>query len=140
MRPVCHLIACSVPVLAAPVLHAILAGGESDLPADTPSLRLDSSGEFAFVGAVSISNGVQSFIGPGVELSSEWLLTAGHNADLNDDGVADADWSGTFDLPGAGSFDIAYAVVNPWVSGFANPSLNDDLALFRLTDSLPASM
>ena len=38
-------------------LKTILAGGETALPSDTPSGRLDTAREFGFVGALAISNG-----------------------------------------------------------------------------------
>jgi hypothetical protein len=118
----------------------ILAGGETDAPADAPSLRVDTSNEFGFVGALSISNGAQHFIGSAVALSRDWLLTAGHNADLNDDGLPDAIWSATFNLPGSGVFGVDLAVIHPDFTGFANPFLNDDLALIHLSNSLPESL
>lgn len=122
------------------LLKTILAGGETDLPADTPSGRLDTVGGFAFVGALSISNGTSAYKGSAVALSPEWVLTAGHNADLNDDGLPDTLWSGTFMLPGYGSFGVAEAYINPLFSGFGNPAVNDDLALLRLTVPLPTGM
>jgi hypothetical protein len=121
----CLLVVGILPVSS---LHAILAGGEFDLPDDAPSLRLDVAGEFWFVGALSITGGTGTYKGSAVALSPEWLLTAGHNADLDDDGLADADWSATIHLPDIGAFDLAYAAVNPNFSGFANPSVHDDLA------------
>ena len=124
----------------AAVNATILAGGETALPADTPSGRLDTAGEFSFVGALAISNGSGNYRGSAVALSSEWVLTAGHNADLNDDGQPDALWSGTFHLPGYGSFGVVQAFINPGFSGFANPSVNDDLALLHLAVPLPAGM
>jgi hypothetical protein len=48
----------------------ILAGGESALPADTPSGRLDTAGEFLFVGALEVSNGISTHKGSAVALSS----------------------------------------------------------------------
>jgi hypothetical protein len=59
--------------------------------------------------------------GSAVALSRDWVLTAGHNADLNDDGLPDALWSGTFHLPGYGSFAVAHAYTHPGFTGFANP-------------------
>lgn len=50
---------------------SILAGGETTLPADTPSGRLDTGGTFNFVGALAISNDSANFKGSGVALSSE---------------------------------------------------------------------
>ena len=122
------------------LLKTILAGGETDLPADTPSARLDATGEFAFVGALSIFSGGGNYRGSAVALSRDWVLTAGHNADLNDDGLPDAGWGGTFYVPGYGSFAVGQAYTHPSFTGFANPSVNDDLALLHLTVPLPFGM
>lgn len=89
---------------SATLTATILADGETDLPADTPSGRLDTEGTFSFVGALAIANGSGNYRGSAVALSREWVLTAGHNADLNDDGLPDALWSGSFSLPGYGSY------------------------------------
>jgi len=124
----------------ATVTATILAGGETDLPADTPSGRLDAAGTFSFVGALAISSGGGNYKGSAVALSREWVLTAGHNVDLNDDGLPDTSWSGTFHLPGYGSFGVAQAFTNPGFTGFANPSVNDDLALLHLASPLPPGM
>jgi len=126
--------------VSAAVTATILAGGETDLPADTPSGRLDTEGKFSFVGALAISNGTQSYKGSAVALSREWVLTAGHNVDLNDDGLPDANWSGTLHLPGYGSFGVAQAFTHSSFTGFANPSVNDDLALLHLSVPLPVGM
>ena len=118
----------------------ILAGGETTLPADTPSGRLDTAGGFSFVGSLTISNGAATYRGSAVALSPEWVLTAGHNADLNDDGLPDALWSGSFQLPGYGSFNVVQAFTHPAFTGFANPAVNDDLALLHLGTPLPLGM
>jgi secreted trypsin-like serine protease len=122
------------------LLKTILAGGETALPADTPSGRLDMAGEFSFVGALAISSGAGNYKGSAVALSRDWVLSAGHNADLNDDGLPDALWSGSFQLPGYGSFNVVQAFTHPAFSGFANPTVNDDLALLHLGTSLPTGM
>ena len=124
----------------AAVTATILAGGGTDVPVDTPSRRLDTAGEFAFVGALAISGGGGSYKGSAVALSPEWVLTAGHNVDLNDDGLPDALWSGTFHLPGVGSFGVAQAFTHPGFTGFAKPAVNDDLALLRLATPLPVGV
>lgn len=67
-------------------------------------------------------------------------MTAGHNADLNDDGRPDAAWSGAFHLPGDGVFSVSEVFTHPGFSGFANPAVNDDLALMRLSTPLPVGM
>jgi len=128
------------PQASASVTAMILAGAEFDSPADAPSLRLDTEGDFSFVGALEISNGSSAFRGSAVALSREWVLTAGHNADLNDDGLADAQWSGNLHLPGYGVFGVAQAYTHLGFSGFANPAINDDLALLRLAEPLPVGM
>ena len=122
------------------LLRTILAGGETALPADTPSGRLDTAGEFGFVGALAISSGGGNYRGSAVALSAEWVLTAGHNTDLNDDGIPDAGWGGTFYLPGYGSFAVGQAYTHPSFTGFGNPLVNDDLALLHLTVPLPVRM
>jgi hypothetical protein len=43
---------CLSGMLEAAVTATILAGGKTDLPADTPSGRLDTEGFFPFVGAL----------------------------------------------------------------------------------------
>jgi secreted trypsin-like serine protease len=131
--------ALTLPVRAA-ITATILAGGEMNLPADTPSGRLDVDGRFSFVGALAISSGGENFRGSAVALSRDWVLTAGHNADLNDDGLADPSWNGMFHLPGYGSFGVAQAFTHSSFTGFANPSVNDDLALLRLAVPLPLGM
>lgn len=118
----------------------ILAGGEFDSPTDSPSSRLDTEGEFSFVGALEISNGTSSYKGSAVAISREWVITAGHNVDLNDDGLADVLWSGNLHLPGFGTFGVTQAYTHPDFSGFANPSIHDDLALLRLAEPLPLGM
>lgn len=138
--PIVGAVLCLSSQLEAAVTATILAGGETDLPADTPSGRLDTAGKFSFVGALAISNGAQSYKGSAVALSREWVLTAGHNVDLNDDGLADSTWSGMFHLPGYGSFGVAKAFTYSTFTGFGNPSVNDDLALLHLASPLPVGM
>jgi hypothetical protein len=124
----------------AATLRTILAGGETDLPADTPGGRLDGAGFFPFVGALEIAGGSGSFKGTAVAISPDWLLTAGHNADLNDDGLPDSFWNSTFHLPEYGSFAVLEAFTHGSFTGFSNPSVNDDLALLHLAVPLPFGM
>jgi hypothetical protein len=135
------LLSCLVSSPASAVVIAtIMAGGETDLPTDLPSSRLDTAGEFSFVGALEVFDGVSTYKGSAVAISPYWVITAGHNADLNDDGLVDASWSGTLHLPGYGSYGVSQAFTHPAYTGFANPFINDDLALFRLATSLPAEI
>jgi len=118
----------------------ILAGGEIDSPSDTPSGRLDTENTFSFVGALEVSDGVSTYTGTGVALSSHWILTAGHNVDLNDDGQVDSTWTGDFHLPGFGVFSVVEAFTHDDFAGFGNPSVNDDLALLHLSSPLPSDL
>lgn len=117
---------------------AILAGGEFDLPSDTPSGRIDSSGSFDFVGALEISAGGSSYYGSGTALSRNWVLSAGHNMDFNDDGLVDGDVGVRFHLPGYGSYSAHSFSIHPDFSGFANPSIQYDLSLLYFEDPLPS--
>ena len=112
---------CLSAQLDAATLRTILAGSETDLPADTPSGRLDTEGEFAFVGALGISSGGGSYKGSAAASSRDWVLTAGHHADLNDDGLPDSTWSGVFHLPSYGAFAVTQAFPHPGFTCFGNP-------------------
>jgi hypothetical protein len=117
--------------------YAILAGGEFDLPADSPSSRLDASGLYSFVGALDISAGGYNYRGSGTALSEHWVLTAGHNADFNDDGEIDAGLSVNFHLPGYGNYAASSFSIHPDFTGFSNPSIQHDLCLLYFADPLP---
>jgi hypothetical protein len=131
----------ALPVAArASLAAAILAGGETAAPEDAPSRRLDAGGEFPYVGALEIRGNSGVCKGSAVAISDRWLLSAGHNADLDDDGLPDAGWSADFHLPGFGVFSVEKALVHPDFGGFANPSVNDDLSLLYLATPLPAGL
>jgi hypothetical protein len=121
-------------------IKMILAGAETGFPTDTPLNRLDAQNEFQFVGALSISAGTSNFKGSAVALSPEWLITAAHNLDLNDDGLRDEGWGASFHIPDRGMFAVTEAFIHPGFTGFGNPSVNDDLALLRLATPLPGGL
>ena len=57
--------------------HAILAGGEFDLPTDYPSNRLDprtTDSPFNAVGALRIDNGSSTYSGSAIALSRNWVF------------------------------------------------------------------
>lgn len=121
----CVIMALTLPAGAA-VTATILAGGETDLPADTPSGRLDTEGVFPFVGALEISGGAGSFKGSAVAISREWVLTAGHNADLDDKGGGafevfryDFDHPASTGQPGGSLGNDVETVIGPGDSGGA---------------------
>ncbi len=131
-----RLVVCAV-LLSVLSAHAILAGGEFDLPSDTPSGRIDSSRSYDFVGALEILAGGTSYYGSGTALSPHWVLSAGHNVDFNDDGNVDDGLSVSFHLPGFGSYSASSYSIHPDFTGFSNPSIQHDLSLLYFSDPLP---
>jgi hypothetical protein len=120
--------------------YAILAGGEFDLPVDRPSYRIDpltSTSPFNSVGALEIFSGSSRYYGSAVALSPNWVLTAGHNVDFNDDGQPDAGLSVNFHLPGFGSYSVGSFYTHPSFTGFSNPTIYHDLSLLYFIDPLP---
>jgi hypothetical protein len=130
-------------VLYAQTARAIMAGGETALPPDFPSNRLDPLGPaspFNAVGALSISSGGWNYKGSGTAISPNWVLTAGHNLDTNDDGAPDAGLAIDFHLPGFGSFTATAFHTFPGFTGFAQPSVQRDLGLLYFATPLPADL
>lgn len=125
------------------LIPTILAGDEFSEPLDFPSRRLDTGGvssPYNATGAIEINSSQGSFFGSGVALSSNWVLTAGHNVDISGDGVAETTNSYVFHLPGFGSYPVSSVITAPGFTGFANPAINDDLALLYFQSALPATL
>ena len=136
-------LACLLLALLTPAAHAIMAGGEFDLPADAPSKRLDPLGAdsaFNAVGAIAMTVGSQNYKGSAVALSPNWALTAGHNVDFNDDGTPDAGLTVTFHLPGFENYIATSAITHPNFTGFGNPTVHYDLALLYFETPLPSDL
>ena len=120
--------------------HAILAGSEFGLPPDSPSKRIDpltADSSFQAVGALHIDTGSSTFLGSAVVLSRHWVLSAGHNVDINQDGQPDPGLHFTLHLPGHGSMSTSTAYTHPDFKGFGNPSFHNDLSLLYFDDPLP---
>ena len=125
------------------IVATILAGDEFEVPTDFPSQRLDGGGVgslFNAVGALEIEGADGAFRGSGVALSPNWVLTAGHNVDLDADGAADLGNAYGYHLPGIGEFSVGEVFVAPGFTGFAQPSVNDDLALLYISGGLPVDL
>lgn len=137
------VLAALLNVAATPQAQAVLAGDEAALPADSPAARLDMLGaasSFNFVGALQIQSGGFSFKGSATAISPNWVLTAGHNLDLNDNGVPDAGLAINMHLPGFGVFAANAFYTHPGFSGFGNPSVQRDLGLLYFENPLPTGL
>lgn len=124
-------------------VHAILAGDERALPKDSPANRLDTLGAastFNSVGSLTISAGGISYIGSATAIAPNWILTTGHNLDLNDSGSPTAGLSLNFNLPGFGTFAGTSFYTCPGFTGFANSSIQRDLGLIYLSTPLPSGI
>lgn len=131
------LAACPLPA------HAIMAGGEFALPEDRPSWRIDGGGVgsvFNFVGALEMTLDGRRYLGTGAALSPNWVLTAGHNVDFNDDGAPDAGLAASFHLPSFGVFAATSFSTHPDFTGFGNPTVQHDLSLLYFEDPLPLDL
>src|ERR1035437_6259314 len=123
--------------------HAIMAGDENALPPATPANRLDTLGsasQFNAIGSLTISAGGFSYIGSATAISPNWILTAGHNLDLNDVGSSTPGLSINFNLPGFGTYSASSFYTCPGFTGFGNPSIQNDLGLIYLANPLPAGV
>ena len=133
----------SLLIAATPNAHAIMASGETAFPADSPVNRLDLLGAaspFNAVGALAISSGGFSYRGSGTAISPNWVLTAGHNLDLNDNVTPDAGLNINFNLPGFGAFTASGFYTAPGFTGFGNPSVQRDLGLLYFATPLPSGI
>ncbi|MFB2921306.1 PEP-CTERM sorting domain-containing protein [Aerosakkonema funiforme] len=124
----------------------IVAGDPNGTPPDSPSNRVDpntTTSPFAGVGSLLMDlGGGSGFLCTGAAISSTHILTAGHCLDEDDNGTADF-------LPNNVRFnlnfgsDLSHTItasalnIHPDYTGFANPTINDDMAIITLSEALP---
>lgn len=135
----------------------IVAGLPTGTTSDSPALRVDpntSSSPFAGVGSIRVDTTSGAYIGSGSIIqnsgNSFYVLTAGHVVDINDDGKYGDDKVTQFtfylNLETTSAFTISGTALNtsvwlnPDFTGFANPSVNDDLAILKFSGTLPAGV
>lgn len=128
----------------------IVAGDPNGIDADSPSQRVDvnvSDSKFAGVGSIQISTRRGSYICTGTPIDDTTIVTAAHCVDINSDGVSnrkDGIQSVQFLLNYGGnlthSFTVSSIAVHPDFTGFARPSVNDDVAVLKLSSRLPAGI
>lgn len=132
--------------LLADVQPVILAGAYiGGNPTDSPNLRIDpnsSDSPFAGVGSIALGGVLR---GTAVPISQEYLLTAAHLLDLDNDGIADVtpgDLAFHLNAEGDSShvLGIASFDLHPDFTGFGHPALNDDIAVLALASPLPAGV
>jgi len=122
--------------------HAVIVAGASP---DSPANRVDSNDHawFAGVGSLQISARRGTYICTGTAIDATHVLTAGHCIDINNDGRSnskDGILGITFnvnnDLDSPDQVDLKFAAAtwttHPDFTGFARPSVNDDLAVITL--------
>ena len=131
--------------------HAIIVAGDPNLrPSDSPAIRVDAntaSSPFAGVGSLQISRSNGTYICTGTPIDATRVLTAGHCIDFNNDGKSDSKdgiVSITFNLNYGGNLTSQISAkswqTHPDFTGFARPSVNDDLAVITLGSGVPTGV
>jgi len=129
----------------------VVAGDPSGTPPDSPVARVDSNTAisiFAGVGSVFAAlGGGSGYMGsgalvhgftPGKEGVRNFIVTAAHVLDTNNDGIADfAPSAVSFILNAGSNFSqeiVAKSItIHPNFTGFNHPAVNDDIAVIELT-------
>lgn len=128
--------------------HPVIVAGDPKgaPPTDSPANRIDpntTASPFAGVGSLQITASSGTYICTGTPIDSTHVITAGHCVDINDDGVPDVT-AITFNLNYGGTLTSQIPAsawqTHPNFTGFASPSLNDDLTIVTLGAPLPAGV
>jgi hypothetical protein len=127
------------------VQKVIVAGDPNGSPPDSPGDRVDLNSQaspYAGVGSLEIHFGGQTFICSASVIGTEYVLTAGHCLDLNDNGSIDVNPQDiVFHLNYGGNLTHSIAAeelyIHPNFTGFANPFVNDDIAVIKLSQPVP---
>ena len=130
------------------VRKMVVAGDPNGSPADSPSNRVDpnvTTSPYTGVGSLQIQSGGSTFICTGTAIGPQHVLTAAHCLDLDDNGDIDMSASNVHFNLNYGS-NLSHTItasalyVHPDWTGFANPVVNDDVAVIELTGVLPAGV
>ena len=131
------------------VQKMIVAGDPYGSPADSPGDRVDpntTTSAYAGVGSLFMDlGGGWGYLGSATVIGSTYVLTAAHCVDADDNGTVDFDPLDVTFYLNYGT-DLSHAItasaiyVHPDFTGFANPSVNDDLAVIELSQPVPAGV
>lgn len=110
--------------------------------ADSPSDLVDpntTDSRFGGVGSLSIGN---SFLCTGTAISSSHILTAAHCLDSNNDGTVDytnneVQLNLNLGSDRSHTFTANDLLIHEDYTGFNNPTINDDIAIVSLNNTLP---
>ena len=138
-----------MPLSALPddIVPIIVAGDPNGSPPDTPTNRISTNTlASAYAGTANILIG-GSFFCSATPIADRYLISAGHCVDSNGNGTNDfgTNIRVTFNANGNSStviFPSGVAAVHthPNFTGFANPSINDDIIIIELVNDLPAEI
>ncbi len=127
--------------------HAVIVAGDpKGTPTDSPTKRVDANTTtslFAGVGSLQISASSGTYICTGTPIDATHVVTAGHCVDIDDNGAPDITGVSLILNYGGNQTSVIAATAwetHPNFSGFANPSVNDDLAVVTLGSPLPAGV
>ena len=136
----------NVDHLSSDVFPMIVAGESPD----SPGGRVDPNSftsPFAGVGSIQISARRGSYICTGTPIDPTHVVTAAHCVDINSDGKVnnkDGVTGVKFNLNYGGdlthSIAVSSYVVHPDFTGFARPSVNDDVAVLTLNSAIPSGV
>ena len=106
----------------------------------------NDTGDFSGVGSFYVDTTQGGYFGSGTVVAPNYVLTAAHLFDANNDGQSDVDGSVLFVLNYGGDLSSIVSAQNVFIhpdfSGFNNPlgNVNDDLALVQLSTTLPSGV